>query len=46
MEMFGGRAEHVDRPGNIGLALTRALAGGRAACINVAVDPDAPFPTD
>ena len=46
MEMFGGRAEHVDRPGDIGPALARALADGRAACINVAVDPDAPYPAD
>ncbi len=46
MEMFGGRAEHVDRPEDIGPALTRAIADGRAACINVAVDPDAPFPAD
>jgi thiamine pyrophosphate-dependent acetolactate synthase large subunit-like protein len=46
MATFGGRAEHVDRPGDIGPALARALAGGRPACINVAVDPDAPFPAD
>lgn len=46
MTMFGGRAEHVDRPEDIGPALTRALADGRPACINVAVDPDAPYPAD
>ena len=46
MAIFGGRAEHVDRPGDIGPALTRALADGRPACINVAVDPDAPYPGD
>jgi thiamine pyrophosphate-dependent acetolactate synthase large subunit-like protein len=46
MAMFGGHAEHVDRTEDIGPALMRALAGGRPACINVAVDPDAPFPDD
>ena len=44
--MFGGCAEHVDRPEDIGPALTRALGDGRPACVNVAVDPDAPFPID
>ena len=46
MALFGGCAEHVDRPEDIGPALTRALADGRPACVNVAVDPDAPYPTN
>ena len=46
MEMFGGHAEHVDRPEDIRSAVERALASRRPACINVAVDPDAPFPGD
>jgi 2-hydroxyacyl-CoA lyase 1 len=46
MAMFGGHAEHVGRSEDVGPALMRALAGGRPACINVAVDPDAPFPDD
>lgn len=39
MEAFGGYAEHVERPEQIRPALERALASGRAACINVAIDP-------
>jgi thiamine pyrophosphate-dependent acetolactate synthase large subunit-like protein len=46
MEMFGGYAEHVSRPDEIRAAIGRAIASGRPACINVAVDPDAPFPVD
>ena len=47
MEAFGGYAEHVDQPGEIGPAVHRALASGRAALIDVAVDPAAiwPIPT-
>jgi thiamine pyrophosphate-dependent acetolactate synthase large subunit-like protein len=45
-EVFGGYAQHVERAQDIGPALTRALASNRPACINVAVDPDAPFPRD
>ncbi len=40
IEAFGGHAEHVERPEEIGPALQRALAAGRAACINVAIDPE------
>ena len=43
MDVFGGHAEHVSRPEEIGPALMRAIASNRAACTNVAVDPDAPF---
>ncbi len=46
METFGGYAEHVEHPGEICPAVERALASGRAACINVVVDPDASFPGD
>ena len=45
-QAFGGFAEHVARAHDIGPALTRAIASNRPACINVAVDPDAPFPRD
>jgi 2-hydroxyacyl-CoA lyase 1 len=45
-QVFGGYAQHVERAQDIGPALTRALASNRPACINVAVDPDAPFPRD
>ncbi len=40
MEAFGGHAEHVERPEEIGPALQRALAAGRAALIDVAIDPE------
>jgi 2-hydroxyacyl-CoA lyase 1 len=46
MEVFGGYAEHVQRPEDVRPALARAIAANRPACINVAVDPDAPFPVD
>jgi len=46
METFGGYAEHVEHPGGVGPALERALASARAACINVVIDSDAPFPSD
>ncbi len=46
MDVFGGYAEHVDQPEDVGPALRRAIASQRPACINVAVDPDAPFPDD
>ena len=46
MEMLGGHAEHVDWPEEVRPALERAIASGRPACINVAIDPDAPFPAD
>ena len=45
-ETLGGHGEHVERPEDIRPALERALASMRPACINVAVDPDAPFPGD
>ena len=40
MEAFGGHAEHVERPEEIAPALQRALASGRAALIDVAIDPE------
>ena len=40
MDAFGGHAEHVERPEEIGPALQRALAAGRAALIAVAIDPE------
>ena len=44
MTAFGGYGEYVDRAEEIGPALKRALASGLPACINVRVDPEAPYP--
>ena len=44
MATFGGYGEYVDRPEEIGPALRRAVETGVAACINVRVDPRAPYP--
>ena len=44
MTAFGGYGEYVDRAEEIGPALRRALASGLPACINVRVDPEAPYP--
>ena len=44
MRTFGGHAEHVDRLEDVEPALRRALAANAPACINVALDPQAPFP--
>ena len=46
MRAFGGHAEHVDRPEQLRPALERSVASGKAACINVNVDPFAPYPTE
>ena len=46
MRAFGGHAEFVDRPEQIATGFGRALASGKAACINVQVDPYAPYPND
>jgi thiamine pyrophosphate-dependent acetolactate synthase large subunit-like protein len=43
---LGAHAEHVEHAEDLGPALARAIASNRASCINVAVDPDAPFPLD
>jgi acetolactate synthase-1/2/3 large subunit len=40
-EVFGGHAEHVERPGELAPALERALASGEPAIVNVMLDPDA-----
>lgn len=44
MSAFGGHGEHVDRAEEIAPALTRAVASGIPACINVRVNPDSPYP--
>lgn len=44
MEIFGGHAERVTESGELRPALERTLSAGRAACINVSVDPEAPHP--
>jgi acetolactate synthase I/II/III large subunit len=40
-DVFGGHAEHVERPGELGAALERALAAGQPAIVNVTLNPDA-----
>ena len=46
VDILGGYGQHVERAGDIGPAIARAIASGRPACVNVATDPDAPFPRD
>jgi thiamine pyrophosphate-dependent acetolactate synthase large subunit-like protein len=46
MRAFGGGAEYVERPEQLRPALERAARSGVAACINVKVDPHAPYPRD
>jgi 2-hydroxyacyl-CoA lyase 1 len=46
MGAFGGHAEIVERPEQMRPALERAVQSGRASCINVRIDPFAPYPTD
>ena len=46
MQAFGGHGEYVDRPEDLRPALERAVASGQASCINVRVDPHAPYPRD
>jgi acetolactate synthase-1/2/3 large subunit len=40
-DVFGGHAEHVERPEEVAPALERALASGETAVVNVMLDPDA-----
>jgi acetolactate synthase-1/2/3 large subunit len=40
-EVFGGHAEHVERPGELAPALERALSSGELAVVNVMLDPKA-----
>ncbi len=44
MEAFGGYAEYVEHPEQLKGALERAVKSGSPACLNVKVDPDAPYP--
>ena len=46
MGAFGGHTEHVEHPEQLRSALERAVASGKASCINVKVDPYASYPTD
>ena len=41
---FGGHAEYVERPDQLRPALERTAGSGKASCINVSVDPFAPYP--
>ena len=45
-QIFGGQAQHVENADDLGPSIARAIASNRPACINVAVDPNAPFPSD
>jgi len=40
-DVFGGHAEHVERPDELAPALERALAADQLAIVNVMLDPDA-----
>jgi thiamine pyrophosphate-dependent acetolactate synthase large subunit-like protein len=44
MEAFGGHAEHIEQPEEIGPALHRAFASGKAALLDITVDPAALWP--
>jgi 2-hydroxyacyl-CoA lyase 1 len=46
IKVLGGYGEFVESPDQLRLTLSRALASRRAACINVKVDPNAPYPHD
>ena len=46
MRVFGGHAEFVEVPHQLRPALERAAASEKPACINVRVDPGAPYPLD
>jgi acetolactate synthase I/II/III large subunit len=43
VEAFGGYGEHVDRPEQLAAALDRAVASNTVACVDVALDPQAPL---
>jgi thiamine pyrophosphate-dependent acetolactate synthase large subunit-like protein len=44
MQAFGGHGEYVETPEQLRPALERAVSTGLPACINVKVDPNAPYP--
>jgi thiamine pyrophosphate-dependent acetolactate synthase large subunit-like protein len=46
MSAVGGHGEFVNRPQQLEPALKRAMAAGKPACVNVLVDPHAPYPED
>ncbi len=43
-EAVGGHTEFVDEPGQFYAAWVRCVASGKPACINVMIDPHAPYP--
>jgi thiamine pyrophosphate-dependent acetolactate synthase large subunit-like protein len=45
-EVLGGVGEHVEHARDVGPALERAIASGRPACVNIAIDSCAIFPFD
>jgi thiamine pyrophosphate-dependent acetolactate synthase large subunit-like protein len=46
MRVFGGHAEFVADPSQMQDAFGRAVASGKAACINVRVNPAALYPRE
>jgi thiamine pyrophosphate-dependent acetolactate synthase large subunit-like protein len=46
MRAFGGYGDFVESPDQLRQALERAARSGMPACINVKVDPHAPYPRD
>lgn len=46
MDTFVGHTENVEIPGGVRPAMERALASARAACSNVVIGSDVPFPGD
>jgi len=44
MGAFSGCMEYLEHPDDIKPAVKRALGSGKAACINIKVDPHAAFP--
>ena len=46
MRAFGGCGEYVDHPDQLKPALARAAAAKKPTCVNVKVDPHAPYPSD
>lgn len=40
IEVMGGHGEYVEKPGDIGPAIQRAIDSGLPACVNVVTDPE------
>jgi len=46
MEAFSEYAEYVEHPEQLKGALERAVRSGFPACLNVMIDPNAPYPDE